>query len=147
MTSQVHTLPVSGPRLTDAYVLQYLVQRTNDTVAALLWSEGEQGGWEARWEGIRLELELLHGREGSRWLLTLRHDEDYIELPEPLNTAFLGRKYRTDGEREVADSLRSLAQAAQRQIAARRKAAAARRGPEKQSIYRRLLFGPEAPNF
>ncbi len=144
---QIHTLPVSGPRLTDSYVLWYLVQRTNDVVAPLVWREGEQGGCEARSEGIRLGLELLHGREGSRWLLTFRHGEDRTELAEPLNTAFFGRKYRTEEEREVADSLRSLAQAAQRQIAARRKAAAARRGPQKQSIYRRLLFGAEASHF
>ena len=147
MTSQVQILPVSGPRLTDSYVLQYLIQRTNDVAAPLLWREGEQGGCEARSEEIRLELELLHARAGSRWLLTLRHGEDYTELPEPLNTAFFGRKYRTEEEREAADSLRSLAQAAQRQIAARRKAAATRRGIHKQGIYRRLLFGADASHF
>ena len=147
MTSPVHTLPVAGPRLTDSCVLQYLIQRTNDVVAPLLWREGEQGGCEARSEGVRLELELLQGRAGSRWLLTLRHGEDGTDLAEPFNTAFFGRKYRTEEEREVADSLRSLAQAAQRQIAARRKAAAARTGIQKQSIYRRLLFGAEASHF
>ena len=147
MTSQVQTLPVAGPRLTDSYILQYLIQRTNDVVAPLLWREGEQGGWEARSEGVRLELERLHARAGSRWLLTLRHGEDRTELSEPFNTAFFGRKYRTEEEREVADSLRSLAQAAQRQIAARRKATATRRGIQKQSIYRRLLFGAEASHF
>jgi hypothetical protein len=125
MTSQVQTLPVAGPRLTDSYVLRYLIQRTNDIVAPLVWREGEQGGCEARSEGIRLELELVHGREGSRWLLTLRHG-DRTELAEPFNTAFFGRRYRSEEEREVADSLRSLAQAAQRQIADRPKAAAAR---------------------
>jgi hypothetical protein len=147
MTSEVETLPVAGSRLTDSYVLQYLIQRTNDSAAPLVWRAAEQGGCEARSEGIRLELELLHGREGSRWLLTLRDGDDRTELAEPFNTAFFGRRYRSEEEREVADSLRSLAQAAQRQIAGRPKAAAARGGPQKQSIYRRLLFGAEASHF
>jgi hypothetical protein len=133
--------------LTDSYILQYLIQRTNDIVAPLLWRESEQGGCEARSEEVRLEMELLHTRAASRWLLTLRHGEDRTELAEPFNTAFFGRKYRTEEEREVADSLRSLAQAAQRQIAARRKAAATRKGSQKQSIYRRLLFGAETSHF
>src|SRR4029077_1752664 len=69
MTSQIHTLPVAGPRLPDSYVLQDLIQRTNDVVAPLLWREGEQGGCEARSEGVRLEMELIHGRPGSRRVL------------------------------------------------------------------------------
>jgi hypothetical protein len=147
MTSQIQAMSVAGPCLTDSYILHYLIQRTNDIVAPLRWREREQGGWEARAEGVRLELELLHDRAGSRWLLILRLGEDRTELPEPLNRALFSRKYRSEEEREVAESLRSLAQAAQSQIAARRKTATSGKGIQKQSIYRRLLFGAEASHF
>jgi hypothetical protein len=129
--------------ISDAYVVQYLLQETCAHRNPLLWSEKNAEEFSANLHGVDVELYSLRDRGGARLYLTLLAYPERIDLSEPVNKGFLGENYDSVDEADMAHWLRELLRRAARQCAAR-----SQRTPEaveviREHIYRRLIGADE----
>ena len=129
--------------ISDAYIIQYLVDGTREVPETICWREKftEQMGYAALVEGVNVILEPEYSRAGSHLTLRFRHDDDEFRICEPADGGWLGRKFATEDERTLVKLFRELMAAVTAQCAQRRVRAERNRDELRDQITRRLLFG------
>ena len=127
-----------GP--SDAYIVRYLLQNTVAAHQPILWREKEAGEYVATVNGVPLELSCAHSATGSRWQITLLRDLARVCVEEPANIGFLGERYKTAEQRELAQLVQNLASAVARQCQAIQAQRCKAKDGIKEMIYRQLLF-------
>ncbi len=132
--------------ISDAYIVQYLVDGTSQVPAEIQWREksAEQVGYVALVEDVKVILEPVYSRVGSRLILRFRHDGEEFVIDEPAKGGWLGRKFATEEERGLSRLFRELAHAVASQCAVRRERAEQNHEEIRERIGRQLLFGPPA---
>jgi hypothetical protein len=125
--------------ISDAYVVQYLLQGTRPGNGQIQWQERDDDGYTATVNGIRLELDSVPARSGARLFLTLTCGREKVGVAEPLNTGIFREKYQDEDQRRLAHLLRDLARAAARQCAARHTESVENASVIREAIFRRLL--------
>jgi hypothetical protein len=131
--------------ISDAYIVQYLVDGTSEVPAAIYWREHEadQIGYVARVEEVDVFLEPIYSRAGSHLVLRFRHGGDEFRIGEPAGRGWLGSKFSTEDEHELARLFRELHTAVASQCVIRRQRAEKNQVQIRERIGRRLLFGPQ----
>jgi len=130
--------------ISDAYIVQYLVDGTSETRAAIHWCEkdADQIGYVARVEDVDVFLEPVCSRAGSHLVLRFRHGSDEFGISETAGRGWLGRKFSTEDERELARLFHELHTAVALQCVTWRQRAERNQAQIRERIGRRLLFGP-----
>jgi hypothetical protein len=132
--------------ISDAYIVQYLLDGTSQVPAEIHWREkgAEQSGYVSLVEDVKVILEPVYSRAGSRLVLRFRHNGDEFVIGEPAKGGWLGRKFSTEEERDLARLFRELVQAVAAQCAFRREWAEQNQEQIRERIGRQLLFGQRA---
>ena len=130
--------------LTDIFVTQYLLQGSEATVDTICWRELESGGFETGIHGVTVQIAECHDRAGSYVCLSILAGPEKVYIAEPRSTSIIGRKYKSDDDRMLADLVRRLHKVVDAQCAERRRRSASRVEEIKQDIFHRLVFGQEA---
>jgi hypothetical protein len=135
--------------ISDAYIVQYLLDGTSQVPAEIHWREkgAEQSGYVSLVEDVKVILEPVYSRVGSRLVLRFRLNGDEFVIGEPAKGGWLGRKFSTEGERDLARLFRELIHAVAGQCAMRRQRAEQNQEEIRERISHKLLFGEalEAP--
>jgi hypothetical protein len=128
--------------ISDAYVIQHLLEATSDFQAGIVWQENsaQSAGFVARLGDVQLLLEQVHNRAGSRLVLQMRHALDEFCIVEPLACGRFGQKYSNKEQQDLAILLRSLMRAAALQCRHRRQHALTHAEEIRERICRHLLF-------
>jgi hypothetical protein len=131
--------------ISDAYIIQYLLDGTLEVPAQIHWREkdAEQAGYVAQLEGVDVILEPVYSRAGSRTVLRFRHDDEEFSVAEPAGGGWLGRKFSTEDERRLVRLFRGLIAAVVSQCASRRQQAEQNQEEIRERISHRLLFGEQ----
>jgi hypothetical protein len=131
-------LPIS-----DAYIIQYLLDGTVAVPAEILWREkdAEHAGYVAQLEGVDVILEPIYSRAGSRLVLRFCHDREEFAISEPAGGGWLGRKFSTEDERHLVRLFRGLINAVVSQCTMRRQRAEQNQEEIRERISHRVLFG------
>jgi len=133
--------------ISDAYIVQYLLDGTSEVPAAIHWREKDTDkiGYTAQMQDVDVSLEPVYSRAGSRLLLRFRQGSDEFSIGEPAAGGWLGRKFSTEDECRLAKLFQELSTAVVSQCARRRQRAEQNQEQIRERIGRRLLFGqPEA---
>ena len=98
--------------ISDAYIIQYLLDGTSEVPAQIHWREKdpEQAGYVARLEGVDVILEPVYSRAGSRLTLRFRQAGEEFTISEPAGGGWLGRKFSSEDERHLGRLFRGLIQ-------------------------------------
>jgi hypothetical protein len=129
--------------ISDAYIIQYLLDGTSEVPAEIHWREkdAEQIGYVAQLEGVDVTLESAYSRAGSRLVLRFRHAEDEFGITEPAGRGWLGRKFSTEDERHLVTLFRGLQKAVISQCTVRHQQAEQNQEEIRERISNRVLFG------
>ena len=130
--------------LTDIFVTQYLLQGTEAAVDTICWRELESGGFETGVNGLTVQIDQCHDRAGAYVCLTMVAGPEKVFIAEPRSTAFIGRKYKSEDDRTLAELVRRLYETAEAQCADRRKRSVERAQEIRQELFHQLVFGQEA---
>ena len=130
--------------LTDIFVTQYLLQGSEATVDTICWRELESGGFETGINGVTVQITECHDRSGSYVCLGILTGPEKVYIAEPRSTSIIGRKYKSDDDRTLAELVRKLYKLAEAQCTERRRRSVSRTEEIKQEIFHRLVFGQEA---
>lgn len=125
--------------ISDAYVVQYLLQRTSQRDDPLLWTERDPTCFTASPHDVEVELSTLHHRAGSQIYLTILAVPERIDICEPQSKGFFNRKYDNQEAGNLADLLRELVAVVQRQCASRFNRTSAGTAQIRESLYRRVV--------
>jgi hypothetical protein len=129
--------------ISDAYIIQYLLDGTSELPAQIHWREKDEGqsGYVAQVEDVDVILEPVYSRAGSRLVLRFRHGGEEFTIGEPSGGGWLGRKFSSQDERDLVRLFRALVTAASSQCAIRRQHAEEDQEAIRARISFRLLFG------
>jgi len=129
--------------ISDAYIIQYLVDGTREVPETLCWREKspEQTGYAVLVEGVEVILESEYSRAGAHLTLRFRHNDDEFRICEPAAGGWLGRKFATEDERNLVKLFHELVAAVTAQCAQRRVRAERNLELIREQISRRMLFG------
>jgi hypothetical protein len=127
--------------VTDLYVVQFLLQATQASEDAVPWQTAEVGGYWAEVNGVRLALSESHWKGGSGLCLTFTRGADIACIEEPRTASLFGRRYNTEDERRLAETLIELGRAICVQHRARQVHARESREQTREALYRLVLFG------
>ena len=129
--------------ISDAYIIQYLLDGTSETPVEIHWceKEAEQAGYVAQLEGVDVILEPVYSRGGSRLSLRFRHDGEEFSINEPTGGGWLGRKFSSEDERHLVRLFRGLMEAVVSQCNIRRQRAEQNQEEVRERISHRMLFG------
>lgn len=129
--------------ISDAYIVQYLLDGTSEVPAQIQWREkdDEQPGYAAQVEEVDVILERVYSRAGSRLVLKFRQDGEEFCIREPGGRGWLGRKFSTQDARELIRLFRELLTAVTAQCAFQTRQAEHNHQEIRDRISRRLLFG------
>lgn len=130
--------------LTDIFVTQYLLQGSEAAVDTIGWRELESGGYEASVNGVTVQIDQCHDRAGAYVCLTVHSEVEKVFITEPRSNSIIGRKYKSDDDRTLAELVRKLHKVVEAQCAERRRRSEQRMDEIKQEIFHRLVFGQEA---
>ena len=133
-------------RISDAYVVESLLQSTVASPDPLRWSTTENGSFQApsftAWVGpVRIELCDVHRITGTRLCLTLAMGEDQVIVEEPEPTGWWGKKYRCEEDHRIATTIRRLREVAIRQCRERESRAGRETELIRERVFGQLLFG------
>ena len=129
--------------ISDAYIIQYLLDGTSEIPAEIHWCEkdSEQIGYVAQLAGVDVILEPVYSRAGSRLVVKFRHDGEEFDISEPTGGGWLGRKFSSEDERHLVRLFRGLIKAVVSQCSIRRQRAEQNQEGIRERISHRLLFG------
>lgn len=129
--------------ISDAYIIQYLLDGTVAVPAEIHWREtdAKHVGYVAQLEGVDVILEPIYSRAGSRQVLRFCHDNEDFCISEPAGGGWLGRKFATEDERHLVNLFRGLIQAVVSQCTIRRQRAEQNQDEIRERISHRVLFG------
>lgn len=129
--------------ISDAYIVQYLLDGTAEVPAQIRWREKDSDGlgYVARVENVDVILEPAYSRTGSRLVLRFQHDGEGFAICEPARRGWLGRRFSTGEERELNALFRELLAIASSQCADRRQRSEQNQQEIRERIGRQLLFG------
>jgi hypothetical protein len=129
--------------ISDAYIIQYLLDGTSEVPAEIHWREkdAEHVGYVAQLEGVDVILEPVYSRAGSRLVLRFCHDGEEFAISEPTGGGWLGRKFSTEDERDLVRLFRKLNDAAASQCTIRRQRAEENQEEIRERISHLVLFG------
>jgi hypothetical protein len=132
--------------ISDAYIVQYLLDGTSQVPAEIHWREKSAGqsGYVSLVEDVKVILEPVYSRAGSRLVLRFRHNGDEFVIGEPAKGGWLGRKFSTEEERGLSRLFRELVHAVAAQCAIRRQRAEQDQEEIRERISHKLLFGQPA---
>jgi hypothetical protein len=132
--------------ISDAYVVEYLLQATRAPQQSLVWKSKESEGFASTLRGVQVDLCSIATRTRSYLCLSLTDGEDTIFIQEPPQTAFFRVKYATEDDRRLACLMKELSQAIAGQLAAREDRRASIVEITRQVMYRRVIgtLEPEA---
>jgi hypothetical protein len=128
-------------RLSELYVMRYLVQSTEAAPHPLCWQESDNGGYWAEVSGIRVEVIEGHGATGGQLFVTFSKGPEQVSIAEPRRAHLFGSKYEDEDQRCLAESMRQLCRLATRQCARRRIHSLEHSEEVAQEIFYRLVFG------
>lgn len=118
--------------ISDAYVVQYLLEGASAVPLRIVWQEGESAGYVATIGDVRVELLSGQSPAGLRSVLRFVWACDEFCIEDPQSGGFLSRRYADEGDRSLADLWCRLN-------------AYEKRDEIRERIYHRLLFGqPES---
>ncbi len=129
-------MPVS-----DLYLVQYLIQSSQEDETSLVWRESEASEFRAELNGVSLSLFSAHSSDGSRICLRLSRTGQRAYIEEPHSVGLISVRYRNEEDRSLAEALRLLAQIASNQCTHRRAAEFDHRESIRESLFQQLLFG------
>lgn len=129
--------------ISDAYIVQYLLDGTSEVPTQIHWCEkdADQVGYVAMVEEVDVFLGPFYSRAGSHLCLRFRHSDEEFSIREPAAGGWLGSKFCTEDERELSTLFRKLIAAVTSQCAVRRHRAEANQEQIRERIGRRVLFG------
>jgi hypothetical protein len=129
--------------ISDAYIVQFLVDGTSDVSSEIHWHEkdAEQAGYVTRIGDVDIILEPVYSRAGSQMVLRFRHDGEEFCINAPNFSGWLGRNFSTEDERVLTGLFRELVADVASQCASRRHRAAQNPEEIRERVGRRLLFG------
>ena len=132
--------------ISDAYIVQFLLDGTSDVSSEIHWHEKDtdQIGYVAQVGDVDVILEPVYSRAGSQLVLRFRHDGEEFRIHAPNFSGWLGRKFSAEDERVLTGLFRELVADVASQCASRRQRAEQNQGKIRDRIGRRLLFGPVA---
>jgi hypothetical protein len=127
--------------VSDAYLVQYLLQETVRAQHGIVWRErSTEAGFVASVGSLKVALEAISSRGGSRLALQFRGVQDEFQIQEPLSQGWFGRHYSTPDESILADLLRDLMRAVETQCRERRLSALQNPEAVRDRVFRQLLF-------
>lgn len=138
-TEKWHSMPIS-----DHYVIQFLLQATRSHNELIRWEEKESEGYVAIFNNVRLEIDSVASRTGSRLYVSLSYASKKSFIAEPHNSGVFREKYEDDEQRCLAHRMMELARAVACQCAARNKRNAEPEPATREAIYKRLIGPSEA---
>jgi len=129
--------------VSNTYVVRHLLQETLRPDGGIVWHERpmEQAGYTTCAGDLRIELERVYCRAGSRLLLRFRCDNDDFSLLEPEGHGWFGRRYHSEDDATLAELMRTLMRAAGRQCHQRRVKSLENPNDVRERVYQNLLFG------
>ena len=129
--------------ISDAYIIQYLLDGTSEVPAQIRWREKdrEQIGYVTQLEGVDVILEPVYSRAGSRLVLRFRHAGEEFTISEPAGRGWLGRKFSSEDDRHLGRLFRGLVQAVDSQCTIRHQRADQNQEDIRERISHRVLFG------
>jgi len=130
----VRAMPIS-----DTYLVQFLLQETSAASGALQWSEKENGGHATRSRGVRIDLDHVMNRTGTRRMVTLSYEAERVYILEPARTGIFTEQYASEADWMLVQLMRDLDGAASRQCAARRNRGEEADSRIREALYRRLI--------
>jgi hypothetical protein len=125
--------------ISDAYVVQYLVQETTASQQPLEWLQDRAECYTTTINGVSAELIRLSDRAGSRLFVTLEAYPERIEIGEPRKKGFFQPKYDSETDARIAELLHELATAVARQCSDRQNRSSETEDTIRESIYRRVI--------
>jgi hypothetical protein len=131
-------------RLSELYVLQYLVQSTESPRDPLCWQELEGGGYWAEISGVRVELNEDQGVSVGRLYITFSNGPEQVIVTEPRSPGLFSTKYKDEDQRHLAELMRMLSRLITTQCARRRIHSIEHSEELRQEIFHRLVFGTAA---
>jgi hypothetical protein len=129
-------MPVS-----DLYLVQYLIQSSQQRDHSLDWFETEASEFCAELNGVHLNLFPAHSSDSVRLCLKISSGAHRTFIQEPRNIGYLSVRYQTENDRTLADALHMLARTVAAQCSRRRTEELRLRDSIREELYRRLLFG------
>jgi hypothetical protein len=125
--------------ISDAYVVQYLLQETRGHRGALQWQEKDAECFAAELHGVEIELSTIRWRSGPRIFLTLTSVPGQIDVSQPVNKGLFREKYNSVDDEQLAYLLKQLARAVTDQCSARARRTRESVDEIRESIFRRLI--------
>lgn len=129
--------------VSDLYIAQFLLEATQTSDSPLQWQLGDGGSYCTHLNGVRVS--LFHSRSmgwsGICVSFSQGDEVTYIEEPHPI--ALFARKFNSDDDMRLSDTLNDLSRAVSSQCNARKVKAWGLRDSIRESLFRRVLF-PDA---
>src|SRR3954469_10940426 len=85
----------AGMPISDAYVVQYLVQETTASQNPLQWHE-HSDAYATTVNGVTAQLHRISDRAGTRLYVTLESRPERIEISEPIEKGFFHPNYDSE---------------------------------------------------
>ena len=132
--------------ISDIYAVRFLLDGTRSNPPRVIWreSEGGESGMLAQVEGVNILLTEIQARPACITALRFRSEEEQVWLFGPRPTGYLGRRFASESETELAAVLRDLMKAALQQRAKREAYLMDHADETLQKFYQRVLFGKSA---
>ncbi len=128
-------------RLSELYVMQYLVQSTESARDPLCWHELERGGYWTELSGVRVEVHENHGPTCGLLYITFSNGLEEVTISEPRSGRLFGSRYDNEDQRSLAESMRLLGRRITQQCTRRRIHSIEHSDELQQKIFQRLVFG------
>ncbi|MEP7366252.1 MAG: hypothetical protein ABI972_23590 [Acidobacteriota bacterium] len=129
--------------ISDTYLVQWLVQETRAAGGGFAWREKETDGYVVDSNGVRIELDHVMSRAGTRRQLTLTLDAERIHILEPASTGVFTEQYANEDAWRLVQLLRELNLAVSRQCAARYNRGEEAMNRIREAVYRRVIGADE----
>lgn len=136
----------------DLYIIKWLLQNSEEPRDNIDWERNEYGRYFTSFyegkEKVKVSMSLVQARPMARIVITLASPGlGEVSITEPLQSVFaLRRKYDSEDEKEVADTMRQLLNSVARRHAQKELKEIENEEERKQGIYQRLLFGNTPDN-
>ena len=137
--SLVVEMPIS-----DTYLVQWLIQETTAVQRSMAWREKDADGYIAHSNGVRIELDHVMSRSGTRRQLSFTLGAERIHILEPASTGVFTEQYANEEAWRLVQLLRELNLSVSRQCAARHNRSDEASGRIRESIYRRVIGAEES---
>ncbi|MGC4049779.1 MAG: hypothetical protein QM757_09730 [Paludibaculum sp.] len=129
--------------VSELYIAQFLLEATQASDGPLQWHLLDGGSYCTQLNGVRLTLFHSRSMGWSGICLSFSQGDEVTYIEEPHPVTLFSRKFSSDDDMHLSDTLNGLARAVSSQCNARKVKAWGLRDSIRESLFRRVLF-PDA---